>query len=591
MFELFKAECRRFRWWALGAGAVHAGTLLFFDRVVDPLQQPEMVYQLVGAIYAVAGVLLGLYQAGSYARMNQWIALLHRPMPRHRVLISVAGGSAAMLAAAVLIPILLLLLGHGQIGARFVDTRHWLLGLSGGLLALTGLMGGIYAILSPRRYGWLVLIPALLPTVSMAVGWAALTVQAGVLIALSLLVASVFKPDLAAPPRTATGLAGTALAAAMGAYLLIVIAGDLVFQTLWIATGTHPLNSTPPRGGVVEATRVDGATLMEAGLAARGDSQARLWREQIRLSEVFSLPPTIKWLPVRGELTNVAPMEFDDDRRGVRWTFSHDDMRFHGVRLTDDAASGTLAVDGGFEAPPLAIEGGRLIAGGSVLVFDIDDGAIHRRIRLPAGETIVARPEKVGSALAVMSDRALRLYDERVLDDGDKTWPPLATVPMPTPVGSLMRIDLIELLDGYLISLTYARGGVDGPANAWQEIVEVDGAGRSHAVARRTLNPDFPFVVRFLTYWASPALRIVRDEAQEIGGGRVPMAARESVHVPLSVWLASAILALVSAAGSLLLAVRRRLGVLAGGAWTLATLALGLPMLLAFWLIRPTRPA
>ena len=80
MFELYKAECRRFRWWALGIGAVHAGLLLFFDRVVDPLQQPAMVYQLVAGIYAVAGVLLGLFQAASYARINQWIALLHRPV-------------------------------------------------------------------------------------------------------------------------------------------------------------------------------------------------------------------------------------------------------------------------------------------------------------------------------------------------------------------------------------------------------------------------------------------------------------------------------------------------------------------------------
>lgn len=591
MFELYKAECRRFRWWALGAGAVHAGTLLFFDRVVDPLQQPEMVYQLVGAIYAVVGVLLGLYQAGTYARMNQWIALLHRPMSPHRIMIAIAGGSATMLAAAVLVPVVLMLLVHGQIGARFVDARHWLLGLSGGMLALTGLMAGIYLALSPRRYGWLVLIPALLPSVSMAVGWAALLVQGSVLVVLMLLVASVFKPDLAVPPRALPGLAGTALAAAMGAYLLITVAGDLVFQTLWIATGTHPLNSTSPRGGVVEATRIEGAALMEAGLAGVGDERARLWREQIRLSEVFDLPLTIKWLPVRGELTNVAPMEFDDERRGVRWTFSHDDMRFHGVRLADDADAGKLSVDGGFDAPPLAIEGNRLIAGGSLLLFDVDTGAIRRRIHLPAGETIVARPGKVGSALTIMSDRTLRFYDERVLDKGDASYPPLATVPMPAPVGSLMRIDLIELLDGYLISFTYARGGVDGPANTWQEIVEVDGTGRNHAVARRTLKPDFPLAVRFLPYWASPVLQIVREGAEGVGGGKVPMAAREPIRVPLPVWLVAATLALAAAMGTLWLAMRRRLRAAATSAWTLATLLLGLPMLLAFWLIRPSRPA
>ncbi|MBB4840376.1 hypothetical protein HNP52_003468 [Sphingomonas kyeonggiensis] len=591
MFELYKAECRRFRWWALGAGALHAGILLFFDRMVDPLQQPAMIYELVAAIYAGAGVLLGLFQAGSYARINQWMALLHRPLSPRRVLIAVAGGSATMLAAAVLVPILLLLIGHGLIGSRFVDARHWLLGLSGMLIALTGLMGGIYAALSPRRYGWLVLIPALLPTASMAVGWAAIVVQTGVLVALALLVTSAFKPDLAEPPRTITGLAGTALTAAMGAYLLLVVAGDLVFQTLWITTGTHPLNGVPPRGGVTEATRADGAALIEAGLAGRQDNRARLWREQVRLSEIFEVPPTMKWLPVRGELTNVAPMEFDDERRGTRWTFSHDDMRFHGVRLSDGAALGTLDVPGGFDAPPLPIEGGHLIAGGSLLGFDADDGMIHRSIRLPAGETIVARPSTAGTALAVMSDRALRLYDVRVLDESAGSDAPLATVPLPGPVGSLMRLDLIELLDGYLVSFTYARDGVDGPADAWQQIVHVTGAGTSRPVARRTLTPDFPFVTRFAPYWISPALKVARDLAEHAGSGPVPMAQRTPVKIPLSIWIAAGLLAALSAAVVALLARRWRLGLRASAAWMLATLALGPPMLFAFWLIRPNRTA
>ncbi|MEO6216078.1 MAG: hypothetical protein ABIO86_08610 [Sphingomonas sp.] len=591
MFELYKAECRRFRWWALGAGTVHAGVLLFFDRVVDTLQQPISLYQLVAAIYAAAGVLLGLFQAGSYARINQWIALLHRPLSPRRIFVAIAGGSATMLVAAVFIPIMLLLASHGLIGSRFVDARHWLLGLSGVLIALIGLAGGIYAGLSPRRYGWLVLIPALLPTMSMAVGWAALAVQAGVLVLLALLVASVFKPDLATPPRGTTGRAGTALVAAMGAYVLLVVAGDIVFQMLWIVTGTHPLNSTPPRGGVVEATRAEGNVLIEAGLAGRQDREARIWREQVRLSESFEVSPTIKWLPVRGELTNVAPMEFDDERRGTRWTFSHDDMRFHGVRQTDSAAAGTLDVAGGFEAPPLPIGNNRLIAGGSLLVFDVDDGRIHRRIRLPAGETIVAQASTAGDAITVMSDRALHLYDARALDDGDAKYPALATVPLPAPVGSLMRLDLVELLDGYLLSFTYARNAVSGPGSAWQQIVKVDGDGRSQAVARRALTPDFPLAARFAPYWISPALKTGREAIENLGGGVVPMDARQPVTVPLPIWIAAALLSLFSAAGTALLAHRRRLGLPSGAAWTLATLILGLPMLIAFWLIRPTRTA
>lgn len=587
MFELFKAECRRFRLWALAAGTLHLGCLLFFDRVIDPLQQPLMVYQAVAAVYAAAGVLLGVFQAATYTRTNHWIALLHRPLAPHHILLGIGGGGATMLLAAVLVPVAILLASHGLGTARFVDARHLLLGLSGGAIALIGFLAGLYLVLAPRRYGWLVLAIALIPALGMAVGWKAVLVQALVIVALALLVRSAFKPDLALPPRRPLPLAGTALAAAFGVYLTLVVVGDLVFQTLWIAAGTHPLNSAPIPGGVAEASTADSATVLDAGLAARNDRQARLWREQIRMSETFALPPTRKALPVRGELTNIAPMEFDDTRRRVRWTFSHDDMRFHGVRLADRRTAGTLASDTPFAAPPLPIDGGLLLAGGTVHRFDEDRGTIRQRIALPAGETIVAPPAPLGEALAVMSDRAIRFYDPRVLEEGDRTRPPFAITALPAPVGSLMRADLIELLDGYLLSLTYARGAVSGPARAWQRIVEVrDGAG-ARIVAERALRPDFPAASRFAPYWLSPPLQIVRETVETAGSGVMPTEAREPAPIPATVWAVAAALSLAAAAVAAGLARRRRFGLRDGTAWTLATLVLGLPMLIAFWLIRP----
>lgn len=591
MLELYLSECRRFRGPAIAPGLIHAGALLFFDRVVDPLQQPAAIYELLAAIYAVVGALLGLYQAGSYARINQWIALLHRPIAPRHILIAVAGGGATMLAAAILIPIALMLATHGLSGARFVDARHWLLGLSAPIIALSGFLAGQYAMLAPRRYGWLALIPALLPTKSAAAGGAALLVQAMVLVLLAGLLASAFKPDLASPPRRPVGLAGTALAAAMGAYLFALVAGELVFQTMWIATGTHPLNSTPPAGGVVEATRAEGHALFEAGLAGRTDTQGLIWREQARMSEIFPLPPVQARLPMRGELKNMAPMRFEDARRGIRWTFSHDDMRFHGARLADGRRMGILGVDGGagaFAAPPLAIDAGTMIAADGVYLFDADRGALFRRIRQPAGETVAAPPMPVGEAVAVLGDRALRFYDRRVMDDGDALRPAIATMPLPAPIGNLTRVDMFELLDGYLVSLTYARDGVDGPAASWQQIVRVDDGGRNATVARRALSPDFPLLQRFAAWWLSPVLRGAREMAEGLLGEPAPLSRKLPISVPPAIWGLAASLSLVAALGAAWLARRQGLGMRRGAAWTFAALALGLPMLLAFWLIRPT---
>jgi hypothetical protein len=588
MFELFKAECRRFRWLALGAAALHAGVLLFFDRVVDAIQQPLMLYQLVAGIYAVAGILFGLYQAGSYRRTNQWIMLLHRPLAPGRILLAVAGAGAAMLAVAAALPVLVLLTSHGAIGARFVDARHWLLPVAALLIALIGYLAGIYAMLGPRRYAWLALVPALLPAVSAASGWGAIAVQAIVALLLAALVASVFKPDLEETPRGGA-LAGTALSVAMGAYIVAVVAGDIVFQILWIATGTHPLNSVPPKGGVVEAVRAEGGPLIEAGLAGRHDREADLWREQVKLSEVFYLPPQAARLPVRGALTNVVPIEFDDERAGVRWTFSHDDMRFHGVRLATLERAGVLGLDGGaaFRTPPLPVAGGQLMAASQIAAFNEDDGRLHTRITLPAAETIANGPTKMGDAIGLVSDRALRIYDARVLDEGDRLHPALATIPLPAPIGGMSRIDAIELLDGYLISFTYGHGAIDGPGRAWQQVVKVDGAGHPTPVAERTLNPDFPAVSRYAPYWLSLPLKIVRDEAEGLFGQHEPLEVRMPVALPAGVIVGLALLHFLSATIAWLLARRRGLAGQVQAIWSAATLILGVPMLVAFALIRP----
>ena len=61
---------------------MHLGALVFLARMVDLAQQPPEVYYVFGAVYALTGLLLGLYQMGGYRRPNQWLNLLHRPLAR-----------------------------------------------------------------------------------------------------------------------------------------------------------------------------------------------------------------------------------------------------------------------------------------------------------------------------------------------------------------------------------------------------------------------------------------------------------------------------------------------------------------------------
>jgi len=78
MFELYKAECRRFARWAMVIGALHLAALLFIDRLFSGLRDEGEVCDILGAVYGVSGAILGVYQAAAYARMNHWITLLRQ---------------------------------------------------------------------------------------------------------------------------------------------------------------------------------------------------------------------------------------------------------------------------------------------------------------------------------------------------------------------------------------------------------------------------------------------------------------------------------------------------------------------------------
>lgn len=587
MIELFKAECRRFRWLALGVGVFHLGLLLFFDRVMDPLQQSRAIIQAVALAYALVGALLGGFQFGSYARTNHWIALVHRPLAPYRILIAIAGAGASVLIATILLPLALLLLAHGNIGPRFVDSQNVLLILAALLFALIGYLSAAYVALAPRRFGWIIFFIAIIPATASAVGAKSILLQAVTVTAIALMLAAVFKPDLSLPPRKVLPLAATALLLSLGLNRALGLVGDFAFQVLWILAGTHPLNSIPPKGGAVEASRADGAALMAMGLANRHDRQAALWRDQIRMSEVFELPTARDWVTIRHQLTLDGPNAFEDKKRNVLWTFSHDSMAFRGVRQTDLRPAGMLRPAGGFPAPPMLAENNALLSGPNLYLFDEDDGAIHRRLTLPVGETLLAPPALVGDAVVLLGDKALHFYDRRDLEGDAPPHAPIGAVPLPGPVGNLERLHVIELLDGYLLSFTYGRDTAFGPTTAWQRMIVLDGEGHSRTVAERSIAQDFPAASRFARFWISPGLNVARTTLETTGIGDMPAWKHAPIRVPSGVWFAAGLLSLISAIAAAALSRRRRLDGREGALWTLATLLLGLPMLIAFWLIRP----
>lgn len=591
MNDLFKSELLRFRLWATAAAVIHAGILGFLNRLVDLAQQPLQVYQIFGMAYAVLGTLLGLYQMGSYRRPNQWLSLLHRPMHRLRIAGALGGAGAVLLFVAVALPIALVALYQDTMTARVVDLRHWMLPLAAWLIALIGYAAGSYAMVANRRHSFaVVVLPALL-MFAQASGVAMLAVQFTILIALVALVAIVFRPDPVAAPRNFAAAVATALPVQAGAYFLIWMLGFGI-EMGWTITGTHPLNMPePPKGGYIEAERAEGRDILLLGLEGSRDPEAALWREQIALSDVITRYP-LRSLPRRGELGNVAPMEFDDGERNVRWVFKHDSMRFVGYGTLDRRARGDLGAgeqQAAFPAPTLQYAAGYLYNANAAYQYDSGQQRIFERVRLPQGEVMASPPEPAGDNVLALSDRAAYFYPGREAINGLDVLQPLLRVPMPGAVGNLSRMDAIELLDGYLVSFTYTWGVWSGEfQHPFQQVLRVDDSGKVREVARRTLSRDLPVVYTTRIWWLSPVLRTLCLGAQGLYAAPDPL--REAPQpVPRGmVWLALACCVL-SLLGAVWVSRRQSHSPRVRWAWVLLCGVVGLPALVSLWLVYPRR--
>ena len=600
MRDIFLAEFKRFRVWAIGFALLHFLVLGFLTRVVDLAQQTSFVYQVFGGVYAVTGLLLGLYQIGGYRRPNTWLNLLHRPMPHAQVATALLAAGAMVLVVAILLPIIVIAIWQQTLTARVVDLRHWLLAVAACSVAVSSYLAGAATMLGSRRYAWSALVLPAVLLINTASGWSALAVHGLVMLWLLILVLTSFKADLTAPPRRALAVVATAVPLQMAIHFgfLVLFFG---VEMLWIMQGTHPNNMTiSPPGGHNESQRMSDRDRMLAGLANSSHPAAPLLREQVALSDVLGVGQQLRETSVRNQLTNTEPMEFDDDRRRVRWVFSHDSMRMQGYSLVDRAAVGVLGVgpdNQPLPAPILVARGlpalaegdGVLFAGNTVFHYHSELQQLLPRIRLPEDEIVVdTRP--INESIAVLSNRALYFFDGRDVMEHSDVLTPRQRVPTPGAIGDLESLDLIELIDGYLISFsfTYHAHDMDGAAPT-QQIVQVDDHGTVTPIAQRDIRFDYPALYRYQAWWPSPLAHALREAAKDLFAVADPMLASTPPPIPRSMKILAASLLLLSLLAALLLTRQRGLSLPARVSWVIASGAIGLPALLSFWLLYPDR--
>ena len=593
MIDLFKGELLRFRLWAAAAFVANLVVLGFLSRMVDMAQQPIFVYQVFAAVYAVAGALLGMYQMGTYRKPNQWLNLLHRPLHRLQVAGALTGASATLLLLATALPIALVALYQDTMTARVVDMRHWLLPLAAWLIALTGYLAGAYAMVGNRRYSFAAFLLPNLFMYAQASGVAMLGVQCVVIAFLAAMLAIAFKPDPAAPSRNPAAVLAIALPVQLGAYFLVWMLGYGV-EVAWTVTGTHPLNMpAPPKGGTIEADRAEGKDLLLIGIENSRDPEAALWREQIALSDVYTTYP-LRNLPVQGSMTNLSPLELGDAENNLWMVYSHDRSRFVTRGLRDQRRIGEMGVgaeQAAFPAPTMPYGATYLYNAQAAYQYDGEQQRMFERIRLPAGEAMASPPEPAGDNIVVLSDRAAYFYPGREAMNGLDLLQPLLRVAMPGAVGNLSRMDVIELLDGYLVSYTYTWGVWSGELqHPYQQVLRVDGKGQTREVARRALSIDLPSIYTNRNTWLSPVLRAISLGAQDLFAATDPLRAKpEPMPAPV-LWLA-AVCCLLSLLGAVWLSGKQAHASRGRWAWVLLCGVVGLPALASLWLLYPRREA
>ncbi|HWI24196.1 MAG TPA: hypothetical protein VNS59_04665, partial [Lysobacter sp.] len=549
-----------------------------------------LVYQVLVMVYAAVGTLLGLYQMGSYRRPNHWLNLLHRPLHRLRIAAGLCSAGGALLVVAVALPIALVALYQDTWTARVVDLRHWLLPIAALLVAWCGYLAGAYAMLANRRYSAAVVMLPVLFMFSQASGTGFMALQVVVLLFLAMLVAIAFKPDLAATPRSALPVIATALPVQVAAYFLLWMLGFGV-ELSWTAAGSHPLSMPkPPAGGYIEANQAEPGERLLLGIAGSRDPEAPLWREQIALSEASVLYP-MRETYMRQQLTNpMQPPEFDDEEHATRWVFSHDRMRFVGYGVLDGRPRGELGVGAAnapFDGPMLPYLGNMLFSPRTAYQYDQDQQRVHPRVRLPQGEVFASPPQQAGDNIAVVSNRALYFYPGREAANTLDVLQPVLRVPMPGAVGHLSSVELVELLDGYLVSFSFTNAVWSGEALPYQVVVRVDGNGRVHEVARRKLNFDLPLAYTMRTWWLSPALRALCLQAQHLFAPHDPLKEGAIPPPPRNIVVLAAVLCGLSLLAAIWLTRRQAHSATARWAWVMACGVIGVPALLSLWLLYP----
>jgi hypothetical protein len=604
MKDLFLSEIRRFKNAALIAAGVHLLLLFAANRFLELLQREYQIHIMILVIYLIGALAFALYQFGSYRQPSRWMWLMHRPMSPASIFAATSLASAALITFAIGLPVLLAILGTDLLTTRVVDSRHYLLVPHVLVLTMCAWLTGTYVILNQRRSAIVLLYLPILMLLHLASGWVMLLPAALCLALLVFIVRGIFKPNRVAPPAHGSAIAATALPLQLGFYFMLIWAGSLTYQYGQMLLGVHPLNThAPPAGGFAENTRADGKDVFLRGLAQSSDARAPQWRRQLPLLKIGNFEAEIYQYPVRHQISNAGLQSQLDPTGKSEWTFSHDAMRYQLRDMITGEPQGWigqagLGDEGKFATMPLYIvrTSAYLMSAQHLSIFDHQTAKFRQLVQFTAPETLARTPITEGKLQYILTNERLIAYAIPA-EDAKGPLEEKFSVALPGAFSDLDRVDVADLLDGTLVSLSFGRNMVNGAETVPQTIYHVDAGGRAAVVAQRALRHDFPVLFNHHDWWVSPVLHAVMalpdvllDKGIVLDKGRSAKSNALTRTRPAQAWIAALVAAAMSAALAWLwlrripLQPARRIG------WIASCLLLGPASLLCLMLLQPRPP-
>jgi hypothetical protein len=408
-----------------------------------------------------------------------------------------------------------------------------------------------------------------------------------------------FRADRSAPISRPAVLLLTALPLQLGFFLLVFQLSKASIALVDLVGRSGPgrtVLASDPSVDVDAMIRDMSKSFIGKVLEGSSDPRSAAWREQLPLLEVAGLAPDIERFPVRHQIGNIG-RPWWDEKRNIKWTFSHDRMQFHG-RDINGTSHGWWGTDGAGSTKRFAEVPAFGMTRAMLYAVDEESQRQHELVRLPDGEWFTGMPVRA-------LDRILLLTNRRVLayrPDGDalSTFAPPKldwAIALPEAQQAPISVEVADLLDGWLVSLYYFDAmefdGFPSFIDPWQQVVHVDPDGKTAVIGERRNIRDHQVsigqstAIPLASWWVSPPLYALAHAPDLLNTGLTQPPRFELLpDVPqmhllaVALMLASLVAGYVWLRGTQARPARRRL-------WLASCALLGVPALLSMMCLEP----